>query len=368
MQLISQDRLAKADKILFIAHLAIGDFTYLQNCFKAFAEAYPHISIHLWIDEVRRTDDQAKWGYLKNYALYDWAENCPFFAKVYRCTYSPALLEKSIGEACAERYPLVVSLATLRPQQYARLARRCGPDAWVVGMRRKIRWFAPSDIFAYRGLDACFAPFQTFPGYHITDEYADWFSQLAGVTMSVQQRFPFIDIPQQWQDDARRQLADWGFAGEQNGAGPLIFINPFAKTKKRCWPVARVAELITALQAEGRWRDAHFIINATPQEIEQARQEMADRLPVRTVWFSADRNFYQLPAVLKCCDLVVSVETAVMHLANAVHVPVVALMRRKNPEWAPFDKAHSKVVMAARRADWVDAVSVAQVVDVMEAL
>lgn len=368
MQLISQDRLAKADKILFIAHLAIGDFTYLQNCFKAFAQAYPHIRIDLWIDEVRRTDDQAKWGYLKNYALYDWAENCPFFTKVYRRTYSPALLEESIEEARVQNYPLVVSLATLRPQQYARLARRCGPDAWVVGMRRKPRWFAPSDLFAYRRLDASFAPFHSFPGYHITDEYADWFRQLAGVEMSVQQRFPFIDIPVQWQEDARRQLQDWGFADGKEGAAPLVFINPFAKTKKRCWPVARVAELISALQAEGRWRDAHFIINATPQEIEQARQEIADRLPPRTVWFSADRNFYQLPAVLQCCDLVVSVETAVMHLANAVQVPVVALMRRKNPEWAPFDKAHSKVVMAARRSDWVDAVPVAQVVEVMENL
>lgn len=364
MQLISEDRLAKADKILFIAHLAIGDFTYLQNCFKAFSEACPHLKVDLWIDEVRRTDDQAKWGYLKNYALYDWAENCGLFHKVYRRTYSPALLRESIAEARSERYPLVVSLATLRTPQYARLARSCGPEAWVVGMRRKPRWFAPLDYLAYRGLDACFAPFKAFDGYHITDEYADWFSQLAGVTTTREQRFPFIDIAPQWQDDAVAKLAAWGFAGN----APLVFINPFAKTRKRCWPVTKVAELINALQAGGRWRDANFIINATPQEIEQARNEIADRLPARTVWFSADRNFYQLPALLQRCDLVVSVETAVMHLANAVHVPVLALMRRKNPEWAPFDKEHSKVLMAARRSDWVDAVPVSQVVDVMETL
>ena len=368
MQLISQERLAKADKILFIAHLAIGDFTYLQNGFKAFAQAYPHLRIDLWIDEVRRTSDSSKWGHLKNYALYDWAENCPFFAKVYRRTYSPALLQESIAEAQAEAYPIVVSLATLRPPQYARLARACGPSAWVVGMRRKPRWYVPSDWSAYRGLDASFAPFQSFPGYHITDEYADWFKQLGGVTMDAGQRFPFIDIDPQWQAQARSQLAAWGFTDNGETAAPLVFINPFAKTRKRCWPVGRVADLITALQADGKWRNARFIINATPQEIEAARQQIADRLPPRTVWFSADQNFYQLPALLQCCDLVVSVETAVMHLANAVHVPVVALMRRKNPEWAPFDKAHSRVVMAARRSDWVDAIPVSQVREVMEAL
>lgn len=367
MPLIPQEQLAKADKILFIAHLAIGDFTYLQNGFKAFSEAYPHLRIHLWIDEVRRTNDRSKWGYLKNYALYDWAESCPFFDKVYRRTYSPDLLAESITQAQAEAYPIVVSLATLRRPQYARLARACGPQAWVVGMRGKARWYVPSDFSAYRKLDASFAAFQAFPGYHITDEYADWFMQLANVRMDVQQRFPYIDIPAHWQQQARQQLAGWGILARQEGA-PLVFINPFAKTRKRCWPVGRVADLIGLLQAQGKWRNAHFIINATPQEIEQARQEIADRLPARTFWFSADQNFYQLPALLQCCDLVVSVETAVMHLANAVHVPVVALMRRKNPEWAPFDKANSRVVMAARRSDWVDAVPAEQVREVMEAL
>jgi len=40
--LIPSDLLKKSDKILFIAHLALGDYTYLQNCFEAFARAYWH--------------------------------------------------------------------------------------------------------------------------------------------------------------------------------------------------------------------------------------------------------------------------------------------------------------------------------------
>ena len=53
--LVPQELLQKSDKILFIAHLALGDFTYMQNCFRAFSEAYPHIKIHIWVDELRRT-------------------------------------------------------------------------------------------------------------------------------------------------------------------------------------------------------------------------------------------------------------------------------------------------------------------------
>ncbi|KAF1047000.1 MAG: hypothetical protein GAK35_00797 [Herbaspirillum frisingense] len=368
MQLIPAQRLASADKILFIAHLAIGDFTYLQNFFKAFAEANPQLKVHIWIDEVRRTPDQAKWGYLKNYALYDWAENCPFFAKVYRRTYSPQLLAESIAEARGENYPLVVSLATLRPHQYARLARQVGPNAWVVGMRRKPRWYVPSDFSAYRGLNASFAPFAPFPGYHITDEYADWFRQLSGLNVEGERRLPFVNIPAQWQDYALSQVREWGADGAATPGGRpgLVFINPFAKTRKRCWPVARVADLVVALQARPEWAQTRFIINATPQEIEQAKAEIADRLPPNTFWFSAQQNFFQLPAVLQRCGLIISVETAVMHLANAVHVPVLALMRRKNPEWAPIDREHSTVIMAARRGDWVDAISVEQVLEALQ--
>ncbi|MFC6522034.1 glycosyltransferase family 9 protein [Undibacterium arcticum] len=58
----------------------------------------------------------------------------------------------------------------------------------------------------------------------------------------------------------------------------------------------------------------------------------------------------------------ISVETAVMHLANAVHIPVIALMRQKNPEWAPIDQEHSTVITTANRREWVRSITVSQVV------
>lgn len=54
-----------------------------------------------------------------------------------------------------------------------------------------------------------------------------------------------------------------------------------------------------------------------------------------------------------------------MHLANAVHVPVIALMRQKNPEWAPIDQANSIVITVKNRDDWVEKISVDDVVAVL---
>jgi ADP-heptose:LPS heptosyltransferase len=362
--LIPADLLEKSEKVLFIAHLALGDFTYLQNCFQAFARAYPHIKVHLWVDEVRRTNDAAQWEHLKKYSLYDWVANCPFFDKIYSRTYSPELLKESIREARREGYPIVISLATLRPHLYAGLARNISPDGFVAGMKKPVKFFQLHHHPAYRKLDAAIPPYSVskHDPQHISAVYADWFRQLCGLEVAPPERFPFVQIPDRWMQYAQDQLAQWGFSPR---SGKLVFINPYAKTKKRCWPLERVAELIAAMRGQDAWRDACFIVNAVPQELAHARKVFDGYALERTHLFSAEENFFQLPAILSQCDLIISVETAVMHLANAVHVPVIALMRQKNPEWVPIDRENSTVVTALQRRDWVKAISVEQVMKAM---
>ena len=114
--------------------MAIGDFTYMQNYFKAFKEKYPHLKVDLWIDEVRRTWKFWKWDRLKKYSLYDWTQTCPFFNKVYTQTYSPSVFKQSIQEAKKENYHIVVSLSCLRAYNYADLARIISHDGFITGM------------------------------------------------------------------------------------------------------------------------------------------------------------------------------------------------------------------------------------------
>lgn len=362
--LIPAASLKKADKILFITHLALGDFTYLQNFFRAFKHANPQLKLHLWIDEVRRTSDAAQWRHLEKYSLYDWVAACPCFDSIYTRTYSPALYRESLIAAQRERYPIVVSLATLRPHRYAGLARSISPDGLVIGMKSPVRFYQPHHCLAYRQLDAAILPGRDDP-QHISDVYAHWFRQISGLEVAAADRLPFVDIPARWRLDAQERLSAWGFRNDATGQEKLVFINPYAKTRKRCWPLERVAALILAMKKQDRWRDSSFIVNAVPQELAHARQVIGGCRLERTELFSAEDNFFQLPAILAQCDLIISVETAVMHLANAVHVPVIALMRRKNPEWAPIDHAGSTVITAPKRRDWIEAITVEQVMKAM---
>nr|WP_314547045.1 glycosyltransferase family 9 protein [uncultured Massilia sp.] len=365
--LVDARRLARADKILFIAHLALGDYTYLQACFQAFAAAYPHLKIHLWVDERRRTSKASEWEHLRKYALYDWLAESPHFDKVYSETYSPALYRRSLEEAQAEDYPIVVSLAVLERHRYAIMARKISPRGFVVGQKKRVRAYDLPKRLCYRKLDAAIPAYvpSDQPEQHISDIYAGWFTQLFGMRIAPEARFPVLDIPQRWTAWAQAQCADWGLGRAAGAAGRLVFLNAFSKSIERSWPLERVIELVHAMQARPDWRDAGFIVNVVPEELARARALFADAGLARTQLFSAEENFFQLPAILGLCDLVVSVETAVMHLANAVHVPVIALMRQKSPEWAPIDRDNSTVITVKKRDDWVDKIGVDDVLAVL---
>ena len=370
--LVDPALLKQSAKILFIAHLALGDFAYLQSCFRALAQAYPHLKIHLWVDERRRTRKSSEWAHLKKYALYDWLAECPFIHKVYKETYSPQGYRASLEEARQEDYPIVVSLAMLERHKYASLARSISPHGFVVGQKKYVRPYDIAKRLVYRKLDA-FIPAYTpasHPGQHISDIYAGWFTLLFGLQIPPAARFPMLDIAGKWMDYARGQFAAWGFSDGQRGSegrtGRVVFVNGFSKSAERSWPLDRVIALIRAMRADEAWRDVGFVVNVVPEALVEARELFGKAALARTHLFSAEDNFFQLPAILSLCELVISVETAVMHLANAVHVPVIALMRQNNPEWAPIDKANSTVITAPRHGDWVDRIGVRDVMAVLE--
>jgi ADP-heptose:LPS heptosyltransferase len=368
--LVPPGLLARADRILLVTHLAIGDFTYMQACLRAFARTHPHVRIHLWVDERRRTADPAAWPHLRKYALYDWLAACPWIDKVYDSTYSPAALAQSVAAARAERYPVVASLAVVDCHRYARLARRISPHGFVVGLTKPAERLlhVPSRWAGYRKLDAALPVYTQAQcrDQHISDIYAGWFARCFGVDVPPAARVPRLDIPERWVRAAQAQFSTWGFTAGQ----PVVFVNAYSKSPDRTWPLERVAALARALRNRPAWRDAGIVVNVVPEALDEARRmfgRKADPVLADVRLFSADEHFFQLPAVMRRCELVISVETAVMHLANAVGVPVIALMRRNHPEWVPIDRAGSTVIMVPDRDDWVTRIGVDDVLAALDA-
>lgn len=359
---IPSDVLQKSDKILFIAHLALGDFTYLQSCLQALCRSYPHMKIHVWVDELRRTDDPAKWPLLAHYSLYDWLENCPFIEKVYQKTYSPALFEESIIEARNEHYPIVVSLGLLNRPYYARLARRICPNGIVAGQIKRHRFWHLFDTLAYAKLDIKIPNYKRRTSLHISEIYAGWFTYLFGLHLTYEDRYPFLDIPPQWQNSIDTFLASGKFPRERK----IVFLNGFSKSDERSLSVERIIGIAERMRASEKWRHCQFVVNVIPEKYNDVVSMIIDK---KIDWlrpFTASGNFYQLPAMLKRCSLIVTVETAIMHLANAVGVPVLALMRQTSPEWCPIDKKNSLVLTVKTRKGVVSEIPDAEIIAALD--
>lgn len=362
--LIPADILQKADKILFILNLAIGDWCYLQNCFRTLSASHPNLAIHIWADKVWRSasaapnsNAQARSG------LFDWLNDSPFVKKVYE-TYSGNVYQQSLIEAKKEKYPLIISLATVHSHQYALFARNISPSGFIVGIKSKTYFWQLSRRHAYDTFNASlsYRPDKfAAVNFHISELYAYWFYQLFALDIAEKDRIPFIDIPDIWLKDVQENLAANGIPRKSC----LIFINAFAQDKKRSWTLAQVAHLIRALSERDEYKNAWFMFNAMPEKVEEVNKIISQSGLKRTHAFSATENFFQLPAILSQCHLVITAETSIMHIASALGIPLVAMMRQKNPEWMPHSKKDSIVVITKKRSHWVRDITVERVINAL---
>lgn len=364
LQLVPRELLEKSNKILFVTHLAIGDYVYMQTFFKAFAAQYPHIKIDLWVDEGRRTLCFWRWGWLKRYSLYDWLFASPFFNKIYDQTCTHVGRVRSIKQAKKEQYSVVISLGYVRPHQFACLAREISPKGFVAGIKPDVKKYHVLQKRAYKKLNVTI-PAKINDIKHITDLYAYWFSQLFNVPLSGDQCAPYVDIPKEWVIYAKLRFLKYNIDKKQKNFGKVFFLNAFAKNKKRDWPLENFAEIISVIKKGDEWRDISFIVNASPEQYEIVKNFFKKAGFNDVFVFCATENFFQLPAIISCCDLVVSVETSIIHLASALGIPVIALMRQKNPEWAPFDIQNSFIVTTEKRSQSISAIEWQKVYDII---
>ena len=345
-------------KILCITQFAIGDFVYFQNCFAALSRLYPNLRLHLWNDADNRAGEPAKWPAPQKHALHDWLDACPYFEKIHNKTTGTMTHEKFVSAMQAEHFDAVIFLLLVRPRAhvYATFAREIAPRGFVAGVKSP---FVPAKLhlWANRKLDAALPPYkrpEKIPP-NISNFFAHWFKLLFAIEIPPPARHSFIDIPEKWKTGAAAFLRDWGV---NTSTDSLVFINTTASSEERCWPMANALELIRAMRQNARWENAWFLINSMPSNSAATQNAIDASGLARVRAFSAGDNFFQLPAMLADCDLIITVITSVAHLANAVHVPGITLTRHGHSEWKPLD---ADVIMPAEHNQWVDKIPVSEV-------
>jgi heptosyltransferase-3 len=151
----------------------------------------------------------------------------------------------------------------------------------------------------------------------------------AGVELRAKEPGPLrLVVGADLRDWARRQLAPFRPA-------PVVHIHPVARWLWKCWRNEAMAEVIDWLQGE---RGARVVVTTGPAPRERSRaQEIMALCRTRPLFFDGNLSLSQIAALSAESDGYFGVDTAPMHMAAAVGVPVVALFGPTNPEaWGPW--------------------------------
>ncbi|MEO2267050.1 glycosyltransferase family 9 protein [Pseudoalteromonas pernae] len=327
-----------------MSHLAIGDYVYQGVFLQQLAATYPHLQIDIWFDDCR--DNTKTWHSGRNQILSQWLESEPNIGTLYPNPSSPKQRQQQLTQAQNAQYDIVFFIATQRSERFCKYARQIAGDNFAAGAYLLSPWQKLCNSAHIKALDASISIKESAQFDHISEFYQHHFGAL-------------IEMPQPAFAFQQLQVPQSYLAAVQSSQSTdnLVFINHLSTTHKRDWQLSQVLDCIRAMHH--RQPNLQFIINAPTEMLPALESELqaTDLEGIRVTTFSAKQHFFQLPAMISHAKIVISVETAIMHLAASLGVPAVALIREKAHHWRPLGPG--EVLVGSKRVDSISAQTVA---------
>jgi heptosyltransferase-3 len=139
----------------------------------------------------------------------------------------------------------------------------------------------------------------------------------------------------------------------------VVHVHPVSRWLWKCWGNEAMAEVIDWLQAE---RGARVVVTTGPADRERERaRALVAQCRNRPILFDGNLALGQIAALSAESDGYFGVDTAPMHMAAAVGVPVVALFGPTHPQnwgpWTPLGRVLSRPcpcndAAAKQKCDW----------------
>jgi len=360
MAIISKNRLKAAKRLLFISPLALGDFLYIKTFLVAFQKQNPHLEVDIWLDDCRNNSDQ--WRLSRSKIMQQWIEAEPSFTRSYPCCESRDKQALQITQAQSKNYDLVITHSGSKSEQFSNIARQISPDGFIVSSIGKSKFAGLFNFWLFRGSDTIFQldPSKLDSDHHITDRYYQLLNQIAGVQLDKNEFMPDLVIP----DNIQATTSTWitNKFTDNRRQGKLIFLNHLSTNSKRDWQQQQLFQLIEKIGRETP--DIRFIINVTGENLskmEKSVLESSSLAPFQIAVFTVNEHFFELPSIIAQSDVVITVETAIMHFATALKRPLIAMMRQKKPYWAPPINDRTQVLYATQGKGHVSDISVDEV-------
>ncbi|MDJ0700440.1 MAG: glycosyltransferase family 9 protein [Woeseiaceae bacterium] len=332
--LISHQQLTNANRLLYMTHLAIGDYIYQGVWLQALKRKYPHLTIDIWFDDCRRKPHS--WAAGRNVTLGEWLRTDGSYEAIYPIVSNIEEREKQIAAASQRDHDLIVFVGKNRSEQFARVARRISRTAFAVATKSK-PWNNPlAKWWYFSRLDGqlSFDEYSRRLG-RITAIYAGVFGKIFGLTPDDAGGRESLEIrydPKYTR--AARKFVDT-FGGDATDKS-LVFLNHLSTAARKDYPWEALREIVTTLN--GRYPNLAFIVNSPPDKFEEVAalvEQDSALADVAVKPFTATGSFFELPAVMAECDVVITVDTATSHLAASLDKPQVAIMADDVKLWQP---------------------------------
>lgn len=358
---LSEKFLGNCKRILYMSPMAIGDYVYQGAFLKALSNKYPLLEIDLWIDDCRAS--KKLWHAGRNTAMNQWLSSESYINYVYSMPESSAERDQNIKEAWSKDYDAVVFITTSRISGFASAALSIVNSGKVFGTTSFSIIDNVLNYLTYQRLDGKIRIENSFNYHHITDFYQAIFLRFFSLSVPNKERILKLNLATDLTKKSANKLSY--LARQHQLENPkTIFINHLSTASKRDWRLNQVETL--TLLINKAMPDSLIILNAPPHAYKDLCQWLKNNQKLNSLGievFTAKENFFELPALMSQCDLVISVETAIMHLASSLNLSQIALIRESAYRWRPQNNA--KVILGKKT---VDSISPATVLKAMQAL
>jgi ADP-heptose:LPS heptosyltransferase len=331
--LISEAQLKQAKRLLYMTHLAIGDFIYQGVWLKALKAKYPHLEIDIWFDDCRTKPHS--WAAGRNVTLGEWLESEGDFGELYPIVANLKERQDEIARARARDYDLIVFIGKNRSEQFAKVARQISSSAFIVAARSKplnnplAKWWRFSRLDAWFDFDRV-----SRETGRVTALYERSFGAVFGLSSEDTGGRQLLStrVGPAYASAARERIETF-LSGDQRR---LVFVNHLSTAARKDYPWPQVREVLLAL--DRKHDDLAYIVNSPPDQYDEVERLVAedDELSGLKIMASTARDsFFELPALMAECDVVISVDTATTHLAASLDKPYVAIMANDDKLWQP---------------------------------
>ena len=141
---------------------------------------------------------------------------------------------------------------------------------------------------------------------------------------------PQLELPQIAREKADRLRRDWKITR------PYVILHPGSARREKLWNAARWAEIIEHFCENN---ESNLVLTSGPSVDEQTHiTEITRRTRQKFVNLSGKTDLLTLAALIGDAQLLVTVDSAPVHLAASTHTPQVILFGPTNPfHWRPTD-------------------------------